>query len=65
MGQVQIKAAPIAERKFKRKVILVSQSCCGCGCSDIELERVVDNDSPLKSGDRIKISEMLPTDKVI
>lgn len=36
-----------------RKVILVTESCCGCGCSDVRIKRVVPYDSPLKDGDRV------------
>lgn len=46
-----------------RKVTLIYKSCCGCGCSDVRLERVVPYDSPLKNGDRVKTYEN--SDKVI
>ncbi len=52
-----IKEAFEAEKENKieitRKVILVYSSCCGCGCSDVDVARTVPFDSPLKSGDRI------------
>lgn len=45
-----IKKTPISH---KRTVILRYKSCCGCGCDWINIERVVDYDSPLKDGDNI------------
>lgn len=47
-----------------RVVRLKSQSCCGCGCSDVTVIREVNYDSPLKDGDYIHSSEWLSTDKI-
>jgi hypothetical protein len=46
-----------------RKVRLIYQSCCGCGCSDETILRIVDYDSPLQDGDRIK--KMEKRDKMV
>lgn len=35
-----------------REVILVYKSCCGCGCKDLKLRRIVPADSDLVNGDR-------------
>ena len=35
-----------------RKVKLVYKSCCGCGCTDIDIERTVPINSELQDGDR-------------
>lgn len=35
----------------KREVTLKYNSCCGCGCSEFELKRTVDFNSPLQDGD--------------
>ena len=43
----------IKSKKSTRMVTLKYNSCCGCGCSDIELRREVDEDSHLKNGDRV------------
>lgn len=48
-----------------RVVILNSQSCCGCGCSDIKVKRTVPYDSPLKDGDYLKSRDMKGSDEVI
>lgn len=37
-----------------RVVNLIASSCCGCGCSDIEIRRIVPFNSTLKDGDRVK-----------
>lgn len=52
----------IKETKTTRVVDLVMRSCCGCGCHDVTVRRVVDFNSPLKNGDRISSSEVLRTD---
>lgn len=44
-----------------RTVKLQYNSCCGCGCSFIDVEREVPYDSELQDGDIIK--ELLPDDK--
>lgn len=44
-----------------RTVNLVYKSCCGCGCYDTNITRVVPFDSPLQNGDRVET--MLPTDE--
>lgn len=36
-----------------KMVKLITQSCCGCGCSDIWIQREVPYDSNLKNGDRV------------
>ena len=46
-----------------REVTLKYRSCCGCGCSDVSVQRTVPYDSPLQNGDRI--SELGPNDKMI
>jgi len=48
------KLAEIEKQPATRVVRLVYKSCCGCGCSDIDITREVPYDSPLKNGDRIK-----------
>lgn len=55
----------IASTPATRTVRLYAQSCCGCGCSDIEIERTVAYDSPLQNGDRIRESQIERTDKVV
>ena len=56
-----LKNTPVAT---KRKVILKMRVCgCGCGCDDVDVERTVDFDSDLQTGDWIKTSELLPGDK--
>lgn len=47
-----------------RVVRLKSKSCCGCGCIDVTVVRVVDYDSPLKDGDYIRSNQWLSTDKI-
>ena len=46
-----------------RKVKLKYKSCCGCGCYDVDIERTVPVDSPLKDGDRAK--DFLSGDKMV
>ena len=53
----------VSAKPATREVVLLYSSCCGCGCSDIEVKRTVAYDSPLKSGDRIM--EMHDEDEVI
>jgi len=49
----------------ERVVTLVMEDCCGCGCWDVKVERVVNADSPLKDGDRIEKNSTLEGDNVI
>lgn len=37
-----------------RTVRLLFKKCCGCGCDDYTVTRVVPYDSPLEDGDRIR-----------
>jgi hypothetical protein len=53
----------ISSTPATRKVRLVTQSCCGCGCSDVDIERTVPYNSPLNDGDRV--SKIEDTDTVI
>lgn len=46
-----------------RTVRLVVKSCCGCGCDEIEISRVVPVGSPLKDGD--VVSKKIKGDKLI
>ena len=43
----------IKSKKTTRIVTLKYNSCCGCGCMDVDVKREVDEDSHLKDGDRI------------
>jgi len=36
-----------------RIVYVLYESCCGCGCADIDLIRTVDSSSTLQTGDRV------------
>ncbi len=44
-----------------RAVKLIYIVSCGCGVDDVEIERIVDEDSPLRDGDTIY--DLFPTDK--
>ena len=46
-----------------RIVVLETQSCCGCGCTDIKIEREVPYDSPLSDGDYVE--SMQPGDELV
>jgi hypothetical protein len=50
----------VKNKKATRVVQLLYKTCCGCGCYDVYIRRVVDFDSPLQNGDRAK--ELLSTD---
>ena len=52
-----------AETVATRKVHLLYESCCGCGCADETIIRTVAADSPLKDGDRI--TKLLPGDEYV
>ena len=45
-----------------RTVTLRYKSCCGCGCNEYDVQRIVDQDSSLQNGDRI--SDLLDTDEI-
>lgn len=45
----EVQATPLT-----RNVILITESCCGCGCHDIKIQRTVPYNSPLKDGDKMK-----------
>ena len=61
--QAQLGSVIDAPVKLERRTVkLITQSCCGCGCHDIEISRVVDANSPLQNGDRV--TEMLATDQI-
>ena len=47
----------IASTPATRQVKLWAKSCCGCGCSDVEIMRTVPYDSPLQNGDHVKSFE--------
>jgi len=47
-----------------REVILRANSCCGCGCYDVEIKRTVPYDSPLKNGSHVG-SNILATDEIL
>jgi hypothetical protein len=53
----------ISSTPATRTVRLLAKSCCGCGCSDVNIERTVPYDSPLQNGDRV--SEIERSDNVI
>ena len=55
--------ADVIELPATRVVKLVFSSCCGCGCSDVEIKREVPFDSKLKDGDRI--TKLEKKDKMI
>jgi hypothetical protein len=48
-----------------RTVKLVYEYCCGCGCWDLKIKRIVPFDSKLKDGDRIKQADVKSSDKEI
>ncbi len=52
----------ISSQPATRTVNLITQSCCGCGCSDVDITRVVPFDSPLNNGDRV--GKILEGDRV-
>jgi hypothetical protein len=39
------------KKKEKRKVRLLFETCCGCGCNTETIIREVEDDSPLQDGD--------------
>lgn len=43
----------IKSKKTTRVVTLKYNSCCGCGCMDVDVKREVDENSSLRDGDRI------------
>lgn len=51
------------KKKTIRKVILKFSTCCGCGCMDVDVERMVPDDSNLQNGDRIH--DLEDTDEII
>lgn len=51
-GNLKEKFENISSRPVTRDVRLIYSSCCGCGCSDMDISRTVPYDSPLKDGDR-------------
>lgn len=53
----------ISSQPVTREVKLRYKSCCGCGCSDVEVMRTVPFDSPLQNGDRI--DELGPNDEML
>lgn len=53
----------IGKKETHRKVTLKYQSCCGCGCKWIEVERIVPFDSVLNDDDIITNVEK--TDKIL
>lgn len=46
-----------------RLVTLIARSCCGCGCSNINISREVPMDSPLQDGDFV--TDYHKSDKVL
>lgn len=48
----KVQATPLT-----RTVTLKYKSCCGCGCSYVDIRRKVPYDSPLKDGDITKTTE--------
>lgn len=48
------KLQEISKTPATRMVRLVTKSCCGCGCTDINIIREVPYDSPLQDGDYTK-----------
>jgi len=55
----------IKKTETHRRIRLYFRSCCGCGCYDVQLERIVPFDSPLQDGDHIPSSQVLESDKLI
>jgi len=48
-----------AETQPETRVVKVYyKSCCGCGCSTVNLERTVPYDSELRNGDRVDRIEL-------
>jgi hypothetical protein len=43
----------VKKQPTHRIVRLVYKNCCGCGCLDVDVKRIVPYDSELKNGDRI------------
>ena len=62
-ASIKQKFEEIQTTPVTREVTLKYKSCCGCGCSDVSVQRTVPYDSPLQNGDRI--SELGPNDKMI
>jgi hypothetical protein len=58
-----MKFEEISSTPVTRDVTLKYRSCCGCGCSDVDVMRTVPYDSPFQNGDRI--SDLGPNDKMI
>ena len=46
-----------------RTVKVQYQSCCGCGCDTVWLNRVVPGDSPIQDGD--EVDELMDDDNVL
>lgn len=53
LSKVREQFNKIKDQATHRVVTLITDSCCGCGCYDIEIKRTVPFDSPLKDGDRV------------
>ena len=56
-------AQELPENPPTRVVVLKYKSCCGCGCTDLDVERTVAYDSPLQNGDRIE--DTMPGDNIL
>jgi len=63
MTSMKEKFEAISSTPATRDVILKYQSCCGCGCSDVDVKRTVPYNSDLQSGDRI--NDLGPNDEML
>jgi hypothetical protein len=62
-SSIKAKFESISSKPVTRNVKLLYSSCCGCGCSDIEILRTVPYESPLSDGDRA--AQLLDSDEVV
>jgi hypothetical protein len=63
LGELKAKFDKISSQPATRDVKLLYSSCCGCGCSDVEVLRTVPYDSPINDGDRI--NKIRDTDQIL
>lgn len=62
-SSLKAKFESISSQPATRAVKLLYSSCCGCGCSDLTVQRTVPYDSPLSDGDRI--TQLGDTDEIL
>ena len=63
-GLQEILETPVQETPKYRYVKLRAESCCGCGCSELEIRRKVKYDSHLKDGDYVG-SDIKDSDEIL